>query len=157
MDLTWDAVEKATSYEVEFSTDGTNYDQLWAGPYTDCNLSELPTTKMYYRMRARNANGYGPFSDVLSYDFTIPIAAPTNLAYDISTMNYTWNQVPAGQSYQLHWKHIDQETWTIVEAGSGNSYYQPYPFANFLAKIRALRYFEFGPFSEELSFNVPEP
>jgi hypothetical protein len=157
LNFTWDAVENATSYEIQSSTDGANYTQYWTGPYTDCNLSELPTTKMYYRVRARNANGYGPFSVVLSYDFTVPMVAPTNLAYDISTMNYTWNQVPAAQSYQLHWKHTEQETWTIVGAGSGNSYYQPYPSGNFLAKICALRYSEVGPFSEVLTFNVPVP
>jgi hypothetical protein len=157
LNLTWDAVENATSYEIQSSTDGTNYTEYWTGPYTDCNLSSLPTTLMYYRVRARNAGGYGPFSVVLSYDFVAPIQAPFNLAYDTSTMNFTWNQVPAVQSYEIHWKHVEQETWTVVGAGTGNSYYQPFPWGNYLAKIRALRYSEVGPFSEELSYNVPVP
>jgi hypothetical protein len=108
LNLTWDAVENATSYEIQSSTDGTNYTEYWTGPYTDCNLSSLPTTLMYYRVRARNAGGYGPFSVVLSYDFVAPIQAPFNLAYDTSTMNFTWNQVPAVQSYEIHWKHVEQ-------------------------------------------------
>lgn len=154
LNLTWGAVENATSYEIQSSPDGTNYTQYWAGIATDCNLFELPTILMYYRVRARNAGGYGPFSVVLSYDFTVPMVAPTNLAYDPARTELTWTQVPAAQSYQLHWKHTDQIPWTVEEAGTGNSHGFLRPAGDYLAKIRALRYFEIGPFSDELELTI---
>jgi hypothetical protein len=157
LNFTWDAVENATSYEFESSSDGTTFSHVWAGPNCDYGLSELPNTVMYYRVKARNANGYGPYSLVIHYDFLTPLIAPFNLVYGLARSEFTWNQVPAAGSYQIHWKHLAQVEWTSLDAGSCNSAGQPLPAGDFLAKIRALRYWEVGPFSEEIAFTVPEP
>ena len=157
MNFTWDAVENATSYEFQSSTDGTTYTHIWAGPGCDYGLNEVPTTVMFYRVRARNASGYGPFSVVIRYDFLTPLTAPFNLAYDLVRTEFTWNQVPAATSYQIQYKHLDQVEWTSLEAGSCNSYMMLFPWGDYLARIRALRHWQEGPFSPELAFTIPEP
>ncbi|MEI6091443.1 MAG: fibronectin type III domain-containing protein [bacterium] len=157
MNFTWDAVENATSYEFESSSDGTTFSHVWAGPNCDYGLNEVPTTVMHYRVKARNANGYGPYSAVIHYDFLSPLIAPFNLAYDLVRTEFTWNQVPAATSYQIQYKHLDQVEWTSLEAGNGNSYMMLFPWGDYLAKIRALRYWQEGPFSTELAFTIPQP
>ena len=156
-DLTWDAVENATSYEVQSSTDGTNFTEYWTGPGTDCTLEEIPSVLTYYRVRARNAGGYGPFSVVVQYNFAAPVQAPINLAYDTETSNFSWVLVPAATRYEINYRHTDQVTWTVLEAGQGNTFYQPFPWGDYLAKVRAYRNLVAGPFSEELEYTVPVP
>ena len=156
-DLTWDAVENATSYEVQSSTDGTNFTEYWTGPGTDCTLEEIPSVLTYYRVRARNAGGYGAFSVVVQYNFAAPVQAPINLAYDTETSNFSWVLVPAATRYEINYRHTDQVTWTVLEAGQGNTFYQPFPWGDYLAKVRAYRNLVAGPFSEELEYTVPVP
>ena len=156
-DLTWDAVENATSYEIQSSTDGTNYTEYWTGPGTDCTLEAIPSVLTYYRVRARNAGGYGAFSAVVQYNFAAPVQAPINLAYNIETSNFSWEPVPAATRYEINYRHTDQVTWTVLDAGQGTTYYQPFPWGNYLAKVRAYRNLVAGPFSEELEYTVPEP
>ena len=156
-DLTWDAVENATSYEIQSSTDGTNYTEYWTGPGTDCTLEAIPSVLTYYRVRARNAGGYGAFSAVVQYNFAAPVQAPINLAYDTLTMNFSWELVPAATRYEINYRHTDQVTWTVLDAGQGNTFYQPFPWGNYLAKVRAYRNLVAGAFSEELEYTVPVP
>ena len=156
-DLTWDAVENATSYEIQSSTDGTNYTEYWTGPGTDCTLEAIPSVLTYYRVRARNAGGYGAFSAVVQYNFAAPVQAPINLAYNIETSNFSWEPVPAATRYEINYRHTDQVTWTVLDAGQGTTFYQPFPFGNYLAKVRAYRNLVAGAFSEELEYTVPVP
>ena len=156
-DLTWDAVENATSYEIQSSIDGTNFAEYWTGPGTDCTLEAIPSVLTYYRVRARNAGGYGAFSAVVQYNFAAPVQAPINLAYDTLTMNFSWELVPAATRYEINYRHTDQVTWTVLDAGQGNTFYQPFPWGNYLAKVRAYRNLVAGAFSEELEYTVPVP
>ena len=156
-DLTWDAVENATSYEVQSSTDGTNFTEYWTGPGTDCTLEEIPSVLTYYRVRARNAGGYGPFSIVIHYDFTTPMEAPLNLAFHPSTSIFSWSPVATASRYEFQFKHTEQVTWTSVDAGMATELHHLDPAGNYQCRVRAFRNLEAGPFSLELSYTVPEP
>ena len=157
LDLTWDAVENATSYEIQSSTDGTNFTEYWTGPGTDCTLSEIPSTLVYYRVRARNAGGYGPFSVVIHYDFTTPLTAPLNLAFHPSTSIFSWSPVATASRYEFQFKHTEQVTWTSVDAGMATELHHLDPAGDYLARVRALRNAEIGPLSPEIAYTVPEP
>jgi len=153
----WDAVENATSYELESSTDDTNYSQYWSGSELTCTLSELPTTMMYYRVRARNAGGYGPFSDVIHYDFNPTLIAPSYLVIVPHLSEFRWGNVPTATRYEFQWKHTDQETWNPIDVGLVQTYVHLDPAGDYLARVRGFRNLEAGPFSEELSYTVPVP
>ena len=157
LDLTWDAVENATSYEVQSSTDGTNFTEYWTGPGTDCTLEEIPSVLTYYRVRARNAGGYGAFSVVIHYDFTTPLTAPLNLAFNPSTSIFSWSPVATASRYEFQFKHTEQVTWTSVDAGMATELHHLDPAGNYQCRVRAYRNLEAGPFSLELSYIVTEP
>jgi hypothetical protein len=152
--FTWGAVENATSYEFQSSSDGTNYTQYWTGPEIACALSEVPTTFMYYRVRARNANGYGPFSVVINYDFNPPLIAPSILTLVPNLYEFRWNDVPTATRYEFQFKRTDQEEWIALDAGLTTSYIHHDTAGDYSARVRAVRNSTFGPFSMELSYSV---
>ena len=155
--FSWDSVENATSYELETSTDGTNYLEYWAGSELSCTLSEAPTTLMYFRVRARNAGGYGPFSSVIEYNFTIPLTAPQNLSYDSLTSTFSWNPVATATNYEFQYRHTVQVTWTSLLVGNNTSLHHLDPAGEYVCRVRAKRDSDFGPFSVELEYTVPVP
>ena len=155
--FSWDAVENATSYEFETSTDGTNYLEYWAGSELSCTLTEVPTTLMYFRVRARNAGGYGPFSSVIEYNFTIPLTAPQNLSYNSLTSTFSWNPVATATNYEFQYRHTVQVTWTSLLVGNNTSLHHLDPAGEYVCRVRAKRDSDFGPFSVELSYTVPVP
>ena len=152
--FTWDAVTNATSYEFETSTDGSSYTQYWTGSETTCTLSEVPTTKLYFRARARNAGGFGPYSLVIEYDFTLPLTAPTNLAYNSATKTFTWSAVATATSYDFQYRNTLQVPWTTLNAGNSTSLYHVDPSGNYVCRVRAKRNADLGPFSTELNYTV---
>ena len=155
--FTWDAVENATSYELQFSEDDITYAQLWTGTELEFNLSPMLYNLYYFRIRARNAGGFGPFSVVISYNFDAPLTAPTNFTRVDNLSEFMWAVVPTATSYEFQWKHTDQEGWTPVNVGLVTAYIHLDPAGDYLARVRALRNAEIGPLSPELAYTVPEP
>ena len=155
LDLTWDTVENATSYEIQSSTDGTNFTEYWTGPGTDCTLSEIPSTLVYYRVRARNAGGYGPFSSVIEYNFTIPLTAPLNLGFAVATSTFTWSPVATATGYEFQYRNKLQVPWLIIDAGNNTSLYHVDPSGEYVCRVCAKRGSDLGPFSVPLNYLVP--
>ena len=155
LDLTWDAVDNATSYEIQSSTDGTNFTEYWTGPGTDCTLSEIPSTLVYYRVRARNAGGYGPFSSVIEYNFTIPLTAPLNLGFAVATSTFTWSPVATATGYEFQYRNKLQVPWLIIDAGNNTSLYHVDPSGEYVCRVCAKRGSDLGPFSVPLNYLVP--
>jgi hypothetical protein len=153
----WHAVENATSYELESSTDGTNYSSYWTGTELSCTLTEIPSTMMYYRVRARNAGGYGPSSDVIQYDFHPPLVAPSNIVLIPHLSQFMWGNVISATSYEFQFKHTDQENFTSINVGLVTSYIHLDPAGDYVCRVRAVRNLEYGPFSNELYYTVAEP
>ena len=64
--FTWDISPTATSYQLVYSPDGEDYEELYAGQ--DANYTYLQQAgTFYYKVRARNAHGFSEFSAVLEY------------------------------------------------------------------------------------------
>ncbi len=100
-DANWDTVVGATNYRFEVSTDSTF--STFESFYTNLNVGNIITisvtsiassTTYYYRVRAENAYGQGPNSNITKIiTATIPTLPPSNLTYSpnpvIATINTT--------------------------------------------------------------------
>ena len=67
--MSWDPVVHATSYQLERSTTGSEWEEYYAGSETTFSVVPEANTEYYYRCRARNSGGYGPYSEVYRYTF----------------------------------------------------------------------------------------
>jgi len=65
--FTWNAVENTTSYQLTYSADREDWEELYSGELNEFSY-EPPTGLRYYRVRARNVNGYGKWSDIISHE-----------------------------------------------------------------------------------------
>ena len=63
--VSWLIVENATSYQVQISSDSENFSEIYAGAANSFVYSIPITSKKYIQCRARNANGYGKWSEML--------------------------------------------------------------------------------------------
>ena len=68
----WDAVENATSYELQYSPDGSDWSEAYGGADNMVHYFPPQSGTAFFRCRARNANGYGDFSEVLKIDIPLP-------------------------------------------------------------------------------------
>lgn len=152
-DFSWSAVDNATSYELQQSTDGTNWTEYWTGSETTCSYEESPVTMMYYRVRGRNSSGYGPVSDTIAYDFAPPLVAPSNFEYDPNSYYFSWNAVPNAQYYEFQYKEVSHATWSSLNAGDATRFLHADPPGNYLARVRAVSGTTMGPFSVEISYS----
>lgn len=106
--------DAADSFYVQIALD-TAFTQIVADstddvPYMDFNLNRFaPSTTYYWRMRARNVAGWGPFSTYRSFIIANPPPAPTlsspaqNAAVTSIPVYFTWNSGAATniQDYRL--------------------------------------------------------
>jgi len=68
LQFSWYAVEGATSYQIAFSEDGGEvWEELYTGADSDFEY-EPPEGLRQYRIRARNADGYGDWSEVVEFE-----------------------------------------------------------------------------------------
>ena len=118
--ISWGAVENATSYELEYSPDGS----AWTVAYTggDDAVQYIPAVEgwAYFRCRARNSNGYGEFSEVLKAGYYQQIPPPNNVKAKIQehTENgllLTWDEVPSAIVYKIY-------TSVVPIGAASNSY-----------------------------------
>jgi hypothetical protein len=104
--LSWHAVQNATSYSLESSEDGVDFAVIYNG--SDVNFIYEPIEGwMYYRVRARNDNGFSNYSSVLKQGYYINLPAPVNLAASIAagtytTINLIWDEVPSATNYKIY-------------------------------------------------------
>ena len=105
--ISWNLVENATSYELEYSPDGS----AWVVAYSGSNdaVQYIPVVEgwAYFRCRARNSNGYGEFSEVLKAGYYQQIPPPSNVKAKIEehTENgllLTWDEVPSAIVYKIY-------------------------------------------------------
>ena len=68
----WDAVENATSYELQYSPDEAKWSEAYSGADTTVHYIPPQGGTAFFRCRARNANGYGDFSEVVKVEIPMP-------------------------------------------------------------------------------------
>jgi hypothetical protein len=104
MKVVWDAVENATSYQLEVSTDGVNFTELTTT--TDPEFGFIPyDAHTYYKCRARNNSGYGPYSSVIDFWYYDPLPAPSNFQAEIipgHECRLSWEMVHSATTYRVY-------------------------------------------------------
>lgn len=105
--VVWDEVENATSYELEYSPDGAKWSVAFAG--ADTMVYYIPSVEgwAYFRCRARNANGYGEFSEVLKTGYYQILPPPSNIGAKIEAntdngLMMVWDEVPSATHYLIY-------------------------------------------------------
>ncbi|GEM_PF-1860331 len=113
IDLQWDLVSGADSYDLEI--DGTILEGLVERQYVHEDVQ--PNTTHTYRVRAKNDNGTGGWSDYLRV-FTLP-SVPTDLqaATSNTEIQLTWDAVDGAVAYDIE---IDGE---VIDNGLQTEYH----------------------------------
>ena len=68
----WDVVENATSYELQYSPDGSDWSEAYGGADNMVHYFPPQGGTAFFRCRARNANGFGEYSEVLKTEIPMP-------------------------------------------------------------------------------------
>ncbi|MCX6152629.1 MAG: hypothetical protein NT007_00560 [Candidatus Kapabacteria bacterium] len=130
--FSWDAVTNATSYQIEASDNGTD----WAEIYADvaANFSYVPTSGVakHYRVRARNASGFGDYAAELLFTYYDALAAVLGLALGLTgatyplTVNVNWDLVTGASAYKVFRSIVNfggsAGTYSLVDTVGTNTY-----------------------------------
>ena len=137
--IKWDAVNGATSYQVEFSEDNTNWEVIYDGPDTEFVTNPMLAEHTFLRARARNANGFSNFTSVVNivYDLTLPMAQ--NLTYLPAYPGFNWDVVPGAINYEVHLRNqsAPPDEWLRIYFGNDNTLYHADPIGSYAYRIRA--------------------
>ncbi|MBS1538465.1 MAG: hypothetical protein JST20_12040 [Bacteroidetes bacterium] len=132
--LAWTAVTGATSYAVGLSYDGGTH---WESDFTtDTNSSTVPVAdigKLYYRVRARNANGYGDYSGTFEHLFGL--ATVDNFAF--ANDEFTWNPVEFANGYDIQYSLANEENFVLIFNGNATSFNHTPASGSWTFRIRA--------------------
>ena len=101
----WDVVSHATSYQLE-KNEGESYVEIYAGSDTSYQYNP-PDGQGFYRVRARNMNGFGPATEDLEQWYFAVLPPASNLVINDSEMNpgqynLTWDAVPTATEYSVY-------------------------------------------------------
>lgn len=164
IDLQWNNVPNSTGYKVERQNGDGSWTELFraAGGVTFYSNEGLsPSTAYSYRVRAFNADGDSPNSNVLAVSTPAPPlqppAAPVLQANvtSSSAIQLGWNSVPGATAYKLENKTGESGTW--AEAGDFSASDVSFSVAGltpstvYFFRLRASNAAGFSPYSAEVS------
>ncbi|MDP9175927.1 MAG: hypothetical protein M3O30_18985 [Planctomycetota bacterium] len=123
--LTWDSVSGAASYQVYRSTtNNINVATKIAGGFSSNffnDTSATPGVQYFYWVRGRNPSTIGPFSSTAAAGF-VPLAAPTGVAASQGTFPHhvqiTWAAVTNASAYQV-FRSTTNDINTSLRVGGG--------------------------------------
>ena len=143
VNVSWDAVKYAQSYDVYRSSSSNGTYELVAENITSTiwtDLTPVYGNSYYYKVCAKNKNVVSYLSSYASV--TVNLAAPTKVKAELEVkdekfvVNVSWNAVKYAESYnvyrssssdgtyQLVAKNITSTTWTDNNPLNGNNYYK---------------------------------
>jgi len=101
----WDVVSHATSYQLE-KKEGDEYVQIYAGKDPEFQYTP-PDGQGFYRVRARNMNGFGPATEDLEQWYYAVLPPASNLQISDTEIepgkyNLTWDAVPTATEYSVY-------------------------------------------------------
>lgn len=163
--FSWDAVDGASRYRFWLSRDGVAYDDTWIEGQTAWTLT-LAGGEYEYWVRTWGSDGYGPWSDGLSFTVS-EVGTPPGVASLSSpsgtvasarpvfiwqaATNATWYRVYINRNDVYHWQKWTQEaTWTPWWNMTD------YP-GNYEWWVRTWGAGGYGPWSNSLTFTIGHP
>ncbi|KHD37441.1 hypothetical protein NL50_04500, partial [Clostridium acetobutylicum] len=96
INLTWDAIDGATSYDVE--VDGKIITGITKASYEITGLT--PGTEHTYRVRAEFTDGAGDFSELKSAE-TLSVVTGVTASVTSTSINVSWDKVDGATSYDI--------------------------------------------------------
>ncbi|QJD80222.1 fibronectin type III domain-containing protein [Spirosoma rhododendri] len=169
INLSWSAVATATNVLVERSPNGNDgWAQIASLPGDATSYADqgrTPNTRYYYRIRATNASGAGPYSAVanaLTPD--APPAAPARLsatAASFSQINLQWADLSGNESgFQLERSPNGSDGWTKIAdvAANATTYSDPNlsPRTRYFYRIRAVNAAGSSDYSNTADATTPD-
>ena len=111
LNVSWTGLTGATSYDVEFSMDGSTYNNVGTGNTTSTsailNAADMPNAPFWFRVRAKNASEtcdwtlLGPVYTAADLPNLVTLANPTGTTMQISLQAETPVENPAITTYSL--------------------------------------------------------
>ncbi len=136
----WDVVNHATSYQLE-KKEGEGYTEIYAGSETSFNYIP-PDGQGFYRVRARNMNGFGPATEDHEQWYFAVLPPASNLQISDTEIepgkyNLTWTAVPTATEYSVYRSVVENgqpagdyslqgktaEAYFVINAESGKRNY----------------------------------
>ncbi|MGE5811381.1 MAG: fibronectin type III domain-containing protein [Ignavibacteria bacterium] len=114
--FSWNKVQDAEKYFFQLSTNAifTNIVESDSTTDTVVTVSDLPGGKRFYwRIQAKSADSFGPFSDVRNFTTFVPLPAAPELAdaapYQdrIDYYTFTWKKVNYADQYFIQLSHVE--------------------------------------------------
>jgi fibronectin type 3 domain-containing protein len=126
IDVSWNDVEGESGYEVEHSPDGespwTSLDLPDEGVTQYSHLQLSPATEHYYRIRAYNAGGAGPWSsEVGTYTLAEGPASLTATAISNTEIDLAWGDASGESQYVIERRRKGIKTWETIQTLSADS------------------------------------
>jgi chitodextrinase len=165
--LRWQPSPNGLETEVERRLDGGDYAPIGtAGEeqtgYTDLNLA--PSTRYWYRIRARNEDGISAYTAAVPVTTLSPPAAPANLAAQATSpveVTLTWDDRSSNETGFLLERREGAGEWAQVAAPAANerSYLDDgvAPDRSYTYRLRARNLEGESPYSAEASVSTPVP
>ncbi|MBR5905673.1 MAG: fibronectin type III domain-containing protein [Bacteroidales bacterium] len=108
-EVTWNAVDHATSYDLQFREAGADWADVYSGSATSASIDQLsPATQYEVRVKAMGGEGTKESDWSAAYRFTtetavITLDAPTisKVVPEARSAEVTWNAVPNATTYYL--------------------------------------------------------
>jgi hypothetical protein len=173
--LSWESIQGVTAYHLQVSTDSAfskgmvvNDSTMTATTFNLQNLAN--NTTYYWRVRAKNATGWGIFGDLrrfrIQMQITAPpaavaLASPANGAQVIAgTVEFTWN--PGAADVERYWFEFGTDpqmntasTLDSTVTGTARSVSGLTNGMTYYWRVRAANIAGWGPFSPVWSVSTP--
>jgi len=123
--FSWDAVTGATSYQLSYrATGGTEWQVGYAGPDTSV-VFDPGAGGWEFRVRARNANGYGDWSAEISVVISETLDIPQNFTVEyqldgsVHRLVFNWDYVTGATLYRIYMSMVEigEPAGTYILAG----------------------------------------
>ena len=143
IDLVWDAVGSADSYDVQHKVSGgSSWTTVNETGSSATIAGLLPTTNYVIRVRAICSGVSGTFSameSVTTNALSCEQVVITNSTPSDNSIDLTWNTVVSADSYQVQYKVSGGGAWTTVnESGTSTTITGLSPSTSYVVRVRAI-------------------
>lgn len=147
--INWNAVEGATSYEVD-DQNGTIYTSN-TDEITIDNLQ--PGIRYYFKVRALSSAGPGPWSSRISFVPVVTVPENIKITLENGMVHMSWNGVGGAKTYEIE---IDGVVFTTTANTAVNFAYKTF-YSQRAVRVRACNDTLKSEWSEVIFYNQPLP
>ncbi len=132
--LEWSAVPGATSYNIFTSDDGNEWTSDISTPTNSAIVRTEVYGKVFYKVRARNANGLGEFSS--TYERLFGLASPDEVVYDLGELS--WEEVEFATSYEAERAPSGTSNYARIYTGNDTIARDTPPNGSWIYRVRGV-------------------